>query len=203
MARTVAELVNRLNDQPFANRKIPKLYLMTDSKRLADPRAHIARMPKGSALIVRGFSSYEKEKIILNNNSLCIKHKVSLLVSDDLNLAIKYHLDGVHLSEKKLMRYRNGSPHVRRPWKNFIVTAACHSPKALRLAARLKVDAAFYSPVFKTASHPQANPVGRFRFIQARHQTAVRLIALGGITLKTARQIHKHAYGFAGISGLL
>jgi thiamine-phosphate pyrophosphorylase len=90
---------------------------------------------------------------------------------------------------------------VRR--RDWIVTAAAHSPIAIRLAARLGVDAVLLSPVFATASHPDARTLGPLRFARWARESPVPVYALGGIDAARARRLRgSGAVGFAGIGGL-
>ncbi|NVJ91327.1 MAG: thiamine phosphate synthase [Methylocystaceae bacterium] len=202
MAQTVAEVARRLNRRNGQRDNFPALLLMTDTKRLPDPRHYIPLLPTGSALVVRHTNTTEKEKLALKIKPLCRKHKVKLLLSNDVKAAIKLGLDGVHFSEKEARR--QGKKSKTAAQKNFIFTSACHSLWALKKAERANMDAVLISPIFATRSHPDSKGLGVLRFQCWTTQTHLKCYALGGITPKTAQRLsNSKACGFAGISGLI
>lgn len=202
MAQTVAEVAHRLNRRNGPGDKFPALLLMTDAKRLPDPSAYIPHLPKGSAIIIRHFTTKEKTNLSFKIKTLCKKHKVKLLLSDDIKTALKLGLDGVHFSERKARR-QAVKPKIATQ-KNFIFTSACHSLRALKRAERANMDAVLISPVFTTQSHPDTKGLGALRFQCLATQTHLKCYALGGITPQTAQRLSSSkAYGFAGISSLI
>lgn len=203
MSRTVSELARRLNHLNAKDGKIPPLLLMTDAKRLSDPSALIPSLPAGSAIIVRHFSTHEKEKIIHKIKRLCRKHKVKLLVSDSLSLALKHGLDGVHFPEKSVRKIAQcGS--LKRYNNRFLFTAACHSERALYAARQAGCHAGLLSPIFATQTHPGAKSLGAYQALRLSNHHKLPLFALGGIKPKTARRLRTSKIcGFAGISGLI
>ncbi len=77
---------------------------------------------------------------------------------------------------------------------------SCHSIADLRAAAREGFDYAFLSPIFATATHPAAQPLGLDLLAQACNSVALPVIALGGIDLGNAAACRKAgAVGWAGI----
>ena len=90
----------------------------------------------------------------------------------------------------------------RRP--GWIVTSAAHSPRAVRSAAALGVDAVLLSPVFATRSHPGAPTIGPMRFARWVSESPIPVYALGGIDARSGRRLRgSGAAGFAAIGGLL
>jgi thiamine-phosphate pyrophosphorylase len=203
MAQTVSELARKLNHRNAKNKRLPALIFMTDMKRLPDPSALISRLPKKSALIVRHFSRREKEEIILKIKSLCQKHKVMLLVSDDFYLAIRHRLDGVHFSEKSIKKIASCGKFIQ-PKPGFLTTAACHSQTAIKQAERTGIDAVLLSPLFTTQSHPGGRKLNHYQRNLIFSNANIQIYGLGGITAQTARSLQNSPLvGFAGISGLL
>jgi len=203
MAQKVAELARQLNRRHGKKKPLPCLILMTDAKRLPDPSAIIPQLPDNSAVIVRHFTRKQKEEIILKIKNLCRKHKVKLLVSDDMGLAIRYRLDGVHFPEARLKSIA-ACGQVSRPLPQFLYTGACHSQTGIQNAKRAGLDAILLSPVFPTSSHPGAPCLGLTRFRHLGSHTALPVYALGGITPKTAPHLRaSRAIGVAGVGGLI
>ncbi len=180
---------------------LPSLILMTDIHRLADAAAAVAALPKGSAVIVRHPDGAARKAQARGLLPLCRAGGVLLLIAGDAKLARDLGADGIHLPAAMV---RSG-PHFWRLWRrNWLVTAAAHSPAALHRAERAGADAALLSPVFATASHPRARPLGPLRFAACCRSGPLPVYALGGVTTLTARRLlDSGAVGFAGIGGLL
>jgi len=62
------------------------------------------------------------------------------------------------------------------------------------------LDLALISPVFPTISHPGKITLGPYRFEELRTLTGNKAVALGGISIKTARKLKiSKPWGIAGI----
>ncbi len=190
--RTLAELARRLKVPG-----LPPLILMTDGRRLPDPAAAVACLPRGSAVIARHRNGLALEALARGLIGPCCRRGVRLLVSGEARLAWSVGADGVHLPEALARR----GPIRRRP--GWLVTAAAHSPAALARAADAGADAALLSPVFTTASHPDRPPLGPLLFAAWCRESPLPVYALGGISAGTApRLMVSSLAGFAGIGGL-
>lgn len=201
--QNLTEVARRLNHLNAKGGNFPPFILMTDSKRLPDPSHIIPKLPAGSAVIVRHHTRMGKINLIHKIKMICRKHKVKLLVSDDSQLAVSLHLDGVHLSEATLKKTAACGRFIK-PKPRFLVTSACHSLRALKWAEACKVDAVLISPVFATDSHPDTKTIGVWGFHNMTKRTLVKTYALGGLNKKTAqRLVTTKSCGFAGISSLV
>ena len=81
--------------------------------------------------------------------------------------------------------------------REWLVTAAVHSPAALRAAAAAGADAALLSPIFATASHPDVRTLGLQRFAALAQASPLPVYALGGIDRDRAASLarqrrHRH-----------
>jgi thiamine-phosphate pyrophosphorylase len=197
---TLAEVARHLKPRRRA-RQLPPLILMTDSIRLPDPDATILALAPGSAVILRERARPRLVVLARRLSPLCRARRIRLLVAGDWRLAREVGADGLHLPEAMI---RHGPGYWRRVRRHdWIVTAAAHSPIAIRLAARLGVDAVLLSPVFATASHPGARTLGPLRFARWARESSVPVYALGGIDAARAHRLRgSGAAGFAGIGGL-
>jgi len=203
MAQKVAELARQLNHRHGKKKPLPCLILMTDAKRLPDPSAIIPQLPAHSAVIVRHFTRKQKEQIIIKIKNLCRKHKVKLLVSDNMGLAIRYRLDGVHFPEARLKSIA-ACGRISRPLPQFLYTGACHSQTGIQNANRAGLDAILLSPVFPTSSHPGTPCLGITRFRHLGNLSSLSNYALGGIGPRTVPRLRaSRTIGVAGISGLI
>jgi thiamine-phosphate pyrophosphorylase len=198
---TLAELARHLKPRREV-RSLPCLILMTEDVRLPDPRIAIHGLPAGSAVILRDRDRARRAALADRVQPLCRRRSVRLLIANDWRLARSIGADGVHLSEASVRR-------ASRPWKGsrppgWIVTAAAHSPAAVRRAVKLGVDAVLLSPVFATKSHPAARTIGPLRFARWVGESPIPVYALGGIDARGVRRLRNSgAAGFAAIAGLV
>jgi len=179
---------------------LPPLILMTDSRRLPDPLAAVQRLARGSALILRHYDAPDRTELAKVLARACRRRGIRLLIAGDWRLAAAAGADGVHLPEG-LARKGPGAWAAglsRKP--GFLVTAAAHSPLAIRRAARAGADAVLLSPVFPTASHPGAPSLGALRFAAWCRRSPLPVYALGGVNARTAGRLAGSR--LAGIAGI-
>lgn len=180
----------------------PRRILMTDEKRLADPFTALAALTAGDAVILRHYHAPGRAELAGNLLSACRGRGIRLLIGADARLARNIGADGLHLPEAML---RSALP-LWRLWRRpgWLVTAAAHSPAALARAARGGVDAALLSPVFATASHSAAAPIGVTRFAAWAGAANIAVYALGGVTRNNYRRLARGGtLGWATTGGLL
>ncbi len=127
----------------------------------------------------------------------CEQHGVRLVLNRAPDRCVGVPRHGLHLTSHVLMTLteRPGSA-------TELIGASCHDAAQLAQAERLGLDYALLSPVQKTASHPDATPLGWARFAELVESLALPVYALGGVTpadLPTARG--HGAHGIAGIRG--
>jgi len=191
---TLADYTRRLNLPP--SRVLPRLILMTDEVRLADPRPAAARLARGDAVILRHYGDPQRRSLAIALRRTCRPRGVRLLIAGDVRLAVEIGADGLHLPE-----WRISAGDWRATRARFgLITAAAHGPAALRAAARAGVDAALLSPVFPTLSHPDSPALGALRFTALCRAAALPVYALGGIGPDNVMRLK--ASGLAGIAGI-
>jgi thiamine-phosphate pyrophosphorylase len=195
---TVAKLTCRLKRR--GRRLLPSPLLVTDPKRLPDPRACLGALPAGAGVLLRPYGGLDiavARKVAASVR----RHRLALMVAADWRLAAALGADGLHLPEG-IARHGVLAPAlgwVRR--RRLLLTVACHSPAALARAKRLKAAAALLSPVFATASHPGATGIGALHFAIWGAKAGLPVIALGGVAAATVRRL-RHAAGVAAIGAL-
>ena len=194
---TLTEAAARLNRA--AGGGLPALVLMTDAVRLADPVPAACALPPGSALVLRHYGAAGRAALARRLAAIARSRGLLLLVGEDPALARHVGAAGVHLPERALRQA--GAVRWQRDW---LVTAAAHSPAALRMAAACGADAALLAPVFATASHPGARALGPRRFAALVRTSPIPVYALGGIGPANVRLLGSSgAVGIAGIGGLI
>ncbi|MBT3305115.1 MAG: thiamine phosphate synthase [Alphaproteobacteria bacterium] len=199
---SLSDLESRLNlTAPVGHRggrTLPGLILMTDETRLADPLPTVRALPDGSAVILRHYGDPDRAGLAAQLVAATRGQSIRVLVAGDARLALRVGAHGLHLSEPMLWHGPKTWRHWRRP--DWLVTAAAHSPQALFRAARAGVDAALVSPVFPTASHPGAPPLGAIRLAAMCRLCPMAVYALGGVSAATARRLKNS--GAAGVAGI-
>lgn len=197
--RTLARAALRLNARAGLAGRLPALVLMTDEKRLADPRAAALALPKGSAVIVRHTVSKARAKLAHALAEIARDNSLVLLIAGDAELADEVRADGLHLPEVHLAE----AAHWRGLRPQWLITVAAHSATALRRAAEAGAHAAFLAPVFATKSHPDAQPLGPMRFINMARGAGLPVYALGGINAaNVGRLAQARVAGIAAVEGL-
>lgn len=190
--RTLAKRRRRLN--------FPCRVVVTDARRTPDPAALAARLPAGTVVSFRHYEVPPAERAALARAVAAVarRRRLVLLVAADHRLAAAVGADGLHLPEG-LARHGVLAPLLLwRRQRRALLTVAAHSPAALARAAVLGADAALLSPVFPTRSHPGAATLGPRRFSLWAGAARLPVVALGGVTVATARRLG-HAAGTAGI----
>ena len=173
---------------------------MTDDARLPDPAPLMGALPPGSAVIYRSQDGAEWRDEVRQLKSLCRNQGFLLIVAGDPLVAHDAGADGLHLSESAARLEGRGRAWKMRP--GTLLTVAAHSPRAIRMAASLGADAALLSPIYATASHPQAPTVGILKFVHWVRLAPLPVYALGGINrYNGARRGNSGSAGIAAITG--
>lgn len=215
MSVTLTDRLLRLNsetrrDHPAlaACSRVPAVILMTDPQRGA-PLQAAQMLPPGAAVLIRHYDDPGREELALTLAALARRQRLRVMLAlrdpvQDLPLADRIEADGIHLPEAvlkagglaRLWQWRRGKP-------GRIITAAAHSPAALRRAEQAGVDAVLLSPVFATLSHPGAPFLGGLRVRRWVQQTRLPVLALGGISAQTIAGLSRSGiWGAAAIGGL-
>lgn len=149
---------------------LPRLWLFTDDRRLPDPRASVARLPRGRAGVVLRHDD-DPARMALGHDlaRICRARRLVLVVAGDVRLAAELRA-GVHL--------RGG--HWPGPQRRAgVVTSSAHSIPDLRRAWMAGACLMFLSPAFPTASHAGAPGLGALRWaVMARAAKLPRVSAL-------------------------
>jgi thiamine-phosphate pyrophosphorylase len=192
----LAEVAKRLNSANAPG--LPPLVMVTDAARQGDIPSAAARLPAGSAIILRDYELVERGVLAAALARIARQHGLMLLIAGDPALALAVGAAGIHLPEARVNEAR-GWRHRR----NWLITAAAHSRAALQRAALAGADAALLSPVFATASHPGAPALGVTGFNLLAEAAPLPVYALGGISETNARRLlGGKAAGIAAIGAL-
>lgn len=196
---------NRPRGRDLRRPALPPLLLMTDQDSpysLDTPRllAAVDTLPRGAGIILRHRDPSARARFAAVLAPVCRARGLVLLIASDGPLAARVGAAGVHFPEVRAFDARRW----RRRHPRWLITTAAHGGRALRLARVEGADAALLSPVFPTASHPDARSLGPLRFRRLVGACGLPVYALGGVNATTAQALkNSGAVGIAGISGLL
>ena len=122
--------------------------------------------------------------------------KLMLNIPNDLLSLIDLsgtEFDGIHTDSRTLMSLSS------RP-KSNLFSASCHNIEQLLKAEKLKADFVVLSPVQKTASHPDVQPIGWQTFAEMIDTVSIPVYALGGVS---ADDVDKAwLYGGQGVAAI-
>lgn len=173
---------------------LPRLWLFTDERRLPDPRASVARLPRGRAgVVLRHDHDAARRLLALDLTRICRVRRLVLVVAGDVRLAAAVGA-GVHL--------RGGRwPGVFR--RRGVVTSSAHSLADLRRARAAGAGLVFLSPAFSTASHAGAAGLGPLRWAAiarqaTRWRTDIGIAALGGVDGRTIGRLPARLFHAVG-----
>ena len=140
-----------------------------------------------------------KSKIVFSNYWVfAARFNCHVLVNSTPEEVVSLGAHGIHLSSKKLALLNE------RPLGNeYLVAASCHDQQELERACRINADFVVLSPVNKTSSHPQAQPLGWDNFGKLTRLANIPVYALGGMNIADINDAKGNgAQGVAMISGL-
>lgn len=172
----------------------PVLWLFTDARRLPDPRASVAALPRGlCGVVLRHDNEPDRGALGRDLARICRARRLTLVVAGNARLAAALRA-GVHL--------RGGRwPGVVRT--GGLQTSSAHDVPQLRRAARAGAKLAFVGPAFVTASHPGAPGLGLLRWTRLAGGAPLPVAALGGVDGASARRLPRaRCYGAGAIGAL-
>jgi 8-oxo-dGTP diphosphatase len=188
---------------PAANRAIltaiylPPFYaiLNDDCEDLVARLQHL--FDEGITLIQARLKNLSEEKVrefLDIAYPLCKEKGVLLLINSGTIKAVEMPCDGIHLTSSDLAKWDSRPENLR--W----FSASCHNVEELKQAQKIGVDFVVLSPILKTKTHLEAEPLGWAVFKNLVEQCKVPVYALGGLEhgdLETAR--FAGGQGIAGI----
>lgn len=200
----------RYQDFPAANKaiidgiKLPQAYAITGSWETNEVFENGIRtiLEKPVAMIqlrLKGLDFSKVKELVGIAKSLCMSKNVLLVLNtDDKNVELANLVDGIHLSSKQLEVFDKAELAVG---PNQWIGASCHNENDIDRAVSLGVNYISISPVAKTNSHPDQQPIGWDRFAQLAAYSTVPVFALGGMSLAdTETTVKNGGQGIAAIS---
>ena len=178
---------------------LPLRIFMTDRHRLPDWKEVLATLPLGTGVIFRDYDAPDRKKMAQEAADICAARGLFLSIAGDPQLALELNA-GLHMPEKQAPSlYR----HLSRIPATVLVTLSVHSARGLISAQSIPVDAILISPIFTTASHPNAATLGPVRFASLAKDSPCPVYALGGMSdTRLQRLSSSHKHNLAGYAAL-
>ena len=178
---------------------MPRLYAITDSKRYPDMLQRLEKaLKKGIRMVQlreKELSGLEYYQLAKRVRELTQDYDAMLFINDRVDIALAVNADGVHLPEKGLP-----PSVVKRIAPELLVGYSAHSLEQALWAQEEGADFITLSPIFKTQSHPEVEPIGLGLLKEVSQKLSIPVYALGGITWDRIKLCYKNgAYGIAGI----
>ena len=151
---------------------LPQFYHFIDDLNIKN----IIKLNKKIALIYRNYKKIPDINSIIKFKNYCKKNRQKFLISNYVNLVLKYNLDGLYIpSFNKNKIYTNNQKKL-----NFIIVGSAHNLNEIRIKEKQGVQQIFLSPLFKTKNSNRS--LGLYKYNQLANLTKLPTIALGGIT---------------------
>jgi len=185
---------------------LPKLYPITDTSISGLSHAHqVERLAAGGASLIqlreKRASPREFYQAALEAMTVARSLAVRIIVNDRVDIAIAVKADGVHLGQDDLppdrARFLLG--------ESRIIGFSTHTLEQALVADSAVIDYIAIGPVFHTSSKERPDALVALQTVtEVRRRISKPLVAIGGITLETARTIvESGADSVAVISDLL
>ena len=157
---------------------LPALWLVSDARNDAALEQALKQLPRGSGFIFRHnhLPPAQRRARFAQLARLARARGQLVILAGSAAQARAWGADGAY-----------GSPQLLARGPDILRLASVHSLRELARAHR--ADLVLLSPVFSTRSHPGATPLGPLRYRLLAARSAVPVIALGGMTAKTAARL--------------
>ena len=160
---------------------LPNLWLVSDARNDAALARALARLPRGSGFIYRHYHLPPRQRRTRFEAlaRLCRARDHLVILADSALTAKELRAHGIYGAPRMLTPKRTG----------LLALATAHNLTELAQARLMRADAVLLSPVFPTASHPGAPPLGPLRFRLLAARAGLPVIALGGMNANHARRL--------------
>lgn len=180
-----------------------RLYLISDGEGDQPERIECAlgAVPRGSTAIqlrAPALPGRELHGRALALRALTSRLGAALFVNDRLDVALAVGADGAQLPVRGLP-----SAAARRVAPDLLLSASTHSLYEARAAIAGGADLVTFGPIWPTASHPDAAPLGEEALATAVRALAVPVFALGGVDADTAPTVAATGAGAACLRAVL
>jgi thiamine-phosphate pyrophosphorylase len=165
------------------------LYAITDAKLIAEDHFTdtVARALQGGASVLQYRDKSADHDLrfqqALALKKICQQHQATLIINDDIELAIAVDADGVHIGMDDM-----SLPEARqRLGENKIIGVSCYNQFELaQQAATQGADYIAFGSFYPSSTKPHAVPAQLGLLRKAKQQLQLPVCAIGGITVDNA-----------------
>ena len=172
-------------------KKISQLYYFIDEYN----NAELSKLSKNINIIYRNYKKNINISTLISIRNYCKKNKMNFFISNNINLAVKYQLNGVYIPafNKQINFIKFLLP------TNFKIIGSAHNNKEILIKQKQGCDVIFLSPIFKVKKKNYFLNIIKFNFLTLNKK--IKFVALGGINNKNLNKLNLlNICGFAGIS---
>jgi thiamine-phosphate pyrophosphorylase len=167
------------------------LYVITDEKLIPQNkfRESVEQALLGGARIIqyRDKSADETKRLrqATELKQLCEKYQATLIINDDVGLALNVQADGVHIG-----KYDTTLAETRQHVGDKIIGVSCYNQFDLALAAEKNgADYIAFGSFFTSSTKPDAAQADRALLTQAGQLLTIPVCAIGGINVHNAASL--------------
>ncbi len=169
---------------------LPAIWLLTDERQGDALWAALARLPRGSGVIVRHYGLAGAERAAFLDRIKRIARRRGLRLA-------RTGRDGWPADALY-------APPCSPVGRHLPLICPAHNARELAAAQRARASLVLLSPLFATRSHPGARPLGPARFAALARISRAPVIALGGLNPRLYRLAQRlGADGWAAIDGFI
>ena len=172
-------------------KKFSQLYYFIDKYN----HSELSCLNKNINIIYRNYKKNISISTLISIRNYCKKNRMNFFISNNINLAIKYQLNGVYIPafNKQINFIKFVLP------TDFTIIGSAHNDKEISIKQKQGCDVIFLSPIFKVKKKNYFLDIIKFNFLTLNKKT--KFIALGGINKKNKNRLNLlNINGFAGIS---
>jgi len=169
-------------------KNIPYIWFFTDSNKTLNPLKTASKLPNNAGIIIRSYSSYNKDKLIDKIIKIKKRKLYTVLIAGKSRKNLG--ADGIHIPQWVNSMNKNKK----------IVSMSAHGGTDIRKSINLKADIIFISPVFKSSSHKKNQYLGVVKLGLMAKLFKKPIIALGGINNENINRLK--SLPIAGCAGI-
>ncbi len=186
-----------LQSRNAPNSLLPPLIFITDDAKIANPTHVFDHFSTRLLVIIRDYHHSDRYNYVMQLGHYCKTRKTPFLVANDPILSKLTNADGIHLPEYRMA----DAALLKQQHPHWMITAAAHTQTSIQMANNLPIDSLLVSPVFKTTSHPEKDPIGINAFQGLIKHSLIPCYALGGLDEKNISSLlQTNAAGISGTS---
>lgn len=157
-----------------------RIWLVSDARNDDRLEDGLRALPRGSGLIFRHYHLTDRQRLARFRalRRICLARGHLAVLAGTARAARRAGADGCYGPAATIA----SGPALPR-------LATAHDFGELAAAARARADAVLLSPVFPTRTHPGAATLGPVRFLLLARRAPIGVIALGGMTRRSARRL--------------